>query len=85
MKPTTVLIRELRSEYLSVQDLISKACFALETLPLDDTEHQLLEEQIDFMCDYAARLKYRAGYAAKKDRPMEDPVPKRPMEVPVFR
>ncbi len=85
MKPSKVLIRELKSEYLSVQDLIARACFALETLPLNDIEHQLLEEQIDFMCDYAARLKDRAGYAAKKDIPVEYPDQKMPMELPVFK
>lgn len=84
MKPRNVLIRELKSEYLQVQDLIARDCFALETLSLNDIEHQLLEEQIDFMCDYAARLKDRAGYAAKKDRPVEYPDQKRPMEVPDF-
>lgn len=73
MKHTEQLIHDLRNEYLTIQQKIATASFALDTLPLDKKERSLLNDQIDAMCEYGAKVKERARYAAEKARPMTDP------------
>lgn len=78
MKPTATLINDLRNEYLGVQQKIAAASFALDTINLDEMEYQLLNSQIDDMCEYAAKIKARAKYAADKDRNnIKNPKPKK--------
>jgi hypothetical protein len=67
MKPTNILIIELRNEYLELKRKISKAEFAVKTLPFDKDEVSLINDQIWNMERYAAMILNRAEYAKKKE------------------
>jgi hypothetical protein len=67
MKPINILIIELRNEYLELTRKISKAKFAVKTLPFDEDEVSLINDQIWNMERYAAMILDRAEYAKKKE------------------
>lgn len=72
MKNVESLISSLREEYFRTQMDIAKAKFADATLMLDDTEHEMLREQISYMEEYAGIVKSRANYARLKPQDRND-------------
>lgn len=72
MKNVESLISSLREEYFRTQMDIAKAKFADATLMLDDTEHEMLREQISYMEEYAGIVKSRANYARLKPKDKND-------------
>ncbi|CEN29366.1 hypothetical protein [Pseudolactococcus piscium] len=72
MKNVESLISSLREEYFRTQMDIAKAKFAVATLVLDDTEHEMLQEQIGYMEEYADIVISRANYARLKPQDKND-------------
>lgn len=68
MKNTDELVKALKEEYLELQGKIAKLTFATCTLPLNDRERELLNEQLEYMDNYSETLLERAKYAVEKER-----------------
>lgn len=60
------VLSNLKTEYLELNDKISRASFALSTMKFDDDYRMLLEEQVGYMIQYSQVIEKRAAMVAKK-------------------
>lgn len=68
MKNTDELVKALKEEYVELVVKMAKLNLAAFTLPLNDRERELLNEQLEYMDNYSETLLERAKYAVEKER-----------------